>query len=1348
MDGNDRAAGETDPDGRVAVRYAIAYIATEDERVLLDAVGPHSPLPLFAVERRRWAGEVGNFGFFGDGAGLFHYVMLPAGTYNTLRDLALDGRPPFAALILRDPPVADVDNGDGSLDYQWLADRGFRMTDDEPRRERSFPDDASVRTEPLIDLLIALLVSRDFRDAVDDGLGDLTRAGREGTNTVTVVLDSTDGSHAGMTRAWGATHPGEPGAGTPLVLRDIEVISQMEVGIQRARTNSLGVAIAEIAVGAAVSICIRANNFAVQVDEGFEATQACDFRRLDDGVTIANAVDGAEVTLRVTDPVWNIVAQFTDGNDYSRRVMGHTVSHRAGVLIGAYADLFGAFQNNRAFALCGGYMSLINFRWFHIGGLLNLALGDPFGFVTGKILSHDVIFPNHGEDRTPDRGAWSRVTPTHEYGHFLQCDMMSVLGGDGDFTEGWGDVIDTSLFGGPRGPETQNLVLTEAIADYFAAQITGGLRQFRLAEDSGFDDNESFYCDPTLSTCLEDNVGGLNQVVPADRLPRRPGDLFPAVAARATTLLVDAVDGPRRVLPDGVLDQPSASAFWARAPDDTLVPSMAIPATDAMDEQVTLSGAMMPDTFREMSTMGNTLNQRNFFGALARVARRSFTDAQVCDMFALHSPDELCTTLADEDDLMATPITPSAPLITSGVVDMRNNARWTWTDVSSAATEYSLELLREDAVRLRTTRPYRRMDSFSSAPGLDFDTQFTFRVATVNVAEGGRPRATSPFSEHTIHTFAESVRSADALPLPGAAHLSWDPVQATEVCIHDVTGGIDVVVACTSETEVIIPGLAGGVERTYTVVAQNALGVASAPSAPVSVTPLDPVTMFAADFGDDAHPEAGSAAHPFRTLRAAMARAVAIDADEIILHEGAFTEAGPFTIAGSIAIRGGFRLSAGTWTDVGGETRVTVTGGTRVAGCATDTFNAASRATSAAIALTPGASATILDVDLVGVRGSVPGSECFAAIHSASAVLTIDGGSISGSGTTGACVAAIVADGPGLVTVTGSTVAGATYAGTSIPTGIDAAGIALCDGASLMAELSEVAAIAAPSLLVSSSVGAVVGVTGDDTGPIRVQRSRVSAIAGTYAWHATSGRLGGIQVTATGRVLIANSIVRTPHGGTVNRAVDVGSGSSPLTSLQLYHVTAAIGEDWSLAQPVTLPFEGAVVSMSGDIRNVAIFNSLLAYAGGGVDRMGGTVFTGVDRSRTTADPLVLSFAGNVISIPGVSDWHLASLTQCIPIEEFGTVFDEATLNSPAGHECHDGARSSWLVARNAAFQGAPGSGPRAPVELLDDGYPVDGPRTFVVGEAVDGLPLAGEVATDLGSLTRGVPPGVGAWAPR
>lgn len=162
-----------------------------------------------------------------------------------------------------------------------------------------------------------------------------------------------------------------------------------------------------------------------------------------------------------------------------------------------------------------------------------------------------------------------------------------------------------------------------------------------------------------------------------------------------------------------------------------------------------------------------------------------------------------------------------------------------------------------------------------------------------------------------------------------------------------------------------------------------------------------------------------------------------------------------------------------------------------------------------------------------------------------------------------------------------------------------------------------------------------------------------------------------------------------------------------------------------------------------------LFNNLFSYAGGGVDRMTGTVFTGIDRTRTTTDPLTLAFLGNVISVPFVSGWHLASLMACRPLPEFGgLVVTEAALNLPGAHECHGGLRASWASTRNAAFTSPPGMGARAVVELLADGYPVEDNRTFVVGEAPDTVPLASEVASDIGENPRSTPPGVGAWEPR
>jgi len=474
---------------------------------------------------------------------------------------------------------------------------------------------------------------------------------------------------------------------------------------------------------------------------------------------------------------------------------------------------------------------------------------------------------------------------------------------------------------------------------------------------------------------------------------------------------------------------------------------------------------------------------------------------------------------------------------------------------------------------------------------------------------------------------------------------------------------------------------------------------------------------------------------------------MAICAEELILEGTTFSETGPLLISDTVTILGGFTPSAAPWLYGGGQSQIIVTGGTSVASCSTGSFNAVDRATSAAVVVAEGTSVSMRNVDITAERGATPGSECFSAIHTRDAELSFEQGIIATAGeSTSTCVAGIVATRASAVTLRESTVSGGRFSTSSIPAGLDASGVVACGGTTLTLELSAVSGLDALVLTSPSVTGALVGVAGDNLATVRVQRSSVESIAGNYAWHATGGLLRGIQLTATGSVFIANSTIRTPHGADDNRAVDVGSGVGPLSSFQLYHVTAVIGDDWNAAAPVSLPFHGAVVSMNGNILDVAMFNNLLSYAGGGVDLVDGTTFTGIDRIDTTDDPVTLSFAGNVVSIPFVSDWHKASLTTC-GSWEFGTTRSEWRLNSAAAHECHDGARGSWAVARNAAFTSPMGLGARAVVEFAADGHSMKPGATFIVGEPLSSLPRASEVLTDFSELSRTMPPGVGAWAP-
>ncbi|WP_236516776.1 hypothetical protein [Sandaracinus amylolyticus] len=146
-----------------------------------------------------------------------------------------------------------------------------------------------------------------------------------------------------------------------------------------------------------------------------------------------------------------------------------------------------------------------------------------------------------------------------------------------------------------------------------------------------------------------------------------------------------------------------------------------------------------------------------------------------------------------------------------------------------------------------------------------------------------------------------------------------------------------------------------------------------------------------------------------------------------------------------------------------------------------------------------------------------------------------------------------------------------------------------------------------------------------------------------------------------------------------------------------------------------------------------------------MDGVEGTVITGIDRARTTTDARSLVFVGNVVSVPFVSGWHIASLMACRPLREFGgLVLSESELNTGRAHRCH-GTSASFTSTRNAAFTRAPMEGSRAVVEFEARGYPLEDERVFVVGEPLDALPLAGDVNVDFGGTMRAGITGVGAW---
>lgn len=464
------------------------------------------------------------------------------------------------------------------------------------------------------------------------------------------------------------------------------------------------------------------------------------------------------------------------------------------------------------------------------------------------------------------------------------------------------------------------------------------------------------------------------------------------------------------------------------------------------------------------------------------------------------------------------------------------------------------------------------------------------------------------------------------------------------------------------------------------------------------------------------------------------------------MHEGTYADRGPVVVSSStLAVRGGFRYAAGSWSDAGGSTTIAINIADRTgaATCTTDSFNSTGRPLVAALQASDGSQLALFNLEITATGGGA--SDCAAVLHGTDSTLRLDGVTVFMRGSpTSACSAGVSAAGASRVEIESSIVFGVRFTGIALPANLDAAGVAGCDGPSVHLSRSTIAAVDAPALTTVTRVGALVALAARGAADVYVQRSRLESVLNQYDWDASEGRLGGLQVTATGRLFMANSVVRTPHGGTLNRAIEVGGPPAGfLGALQLYHVTAAVGDDWGVTRTVPAAYRAAALYLTGDVRDVSLYNNMLLLAGGAAIDVN---FTGIDRFETTADPVNLQVAGNIVSVPFTSPFHLATLMQCAATAEFASWFDEMSLNTARAHECHGGGRDSWVAAGNRAFTVPPGSDIRVVVELEADGYPTLPARVYL-GTSPP-LPLMSEVSTDFADLPRRSPVGAGAWAQR
>jgi hypothetical protein len=626
-----KALPELDPQGNPALHHALIYVRDKEELEGLDELLIHwSPKPFFASELGSYLGRCGAIHYEGDGRGSFVFAILPAITYNLIRQGALNPDPVegdqslFEAVILRAPPE-EITNSDGSLSWDALKSaaylyRGLTALPDEPLQQ---PFWNSVKRR--LARAIAQTVKSTVR-VVTAGLGVIDGA-ITGRSTVAVDLhvlnrDPLFGLRRVMTRAWG------PDAGTELRLGGVrvEVLQWSSFWLPTQFSGTLGndgkarIRVAKGGTGRNGTICMAMKNDAATLTTFLLPTDICDFR-LSAGYGQAFERD-LDLDIRADNYEVHTLTQVADAHAYARAVMGYTPAH-AEIAHGWLGNLLGG--GNTIYAPCFSFPNIaqeaINTSLNALFGALTPIVG-PVAAISGELFSIvdqvDIVMPNIARARD------NRGVMVHEYGHFLLCSLLY----DANPT-GMTFFTSKRIFEGSEVDlRDESAILNEAFADFIAGQVVSGVNYFT---PPNFAPSQNMsYCRGGLP-CLEANGTGLERDGSGIH-----GD-FPSryEIAQAATLFHDAFDGHSW----RGTNNPTNGDAWLYNDTLKILEYTPIGYGDAQDERIALSGGNIERwiTFwaRDFTP---ALVKDELYSSLARVIRGN-SWCEKCQLFALHVPN-------------------------------------------------------------------------------------------------------------------------------------------------------------------------------------------------------------------------------------------------------------------------------------------------------------------------------------------------------------------------------------------------------------------------------------------------------------------------------------------------------------------------------------------------------------------------------------------------------------------------------------------------------------------------------------------------------------------------------------
>jgi hypothetical protein len=233
------------------------------------------------------------------------------------------------------------------------------------------------------------------------------------------------------------------------------------------------------------------------------------------------------------------------------------------------------------------------------------------------------------------RAVESRRVPSHEYGHFILCNLLERADAL-KFRLAYNEAAAHGIL--DQSVDDEDVVVNESFADLVTGQLSGAAGYWdppsAIPGTPDFSISTRFpaHCPAALTdTCWEDNVGSARQLFTPN-----PDDSFGNQVAVISSTIHDAFDGNRAPL----TNVPTNANPW-RLDGGRIV-------FDALgghnrDEVVALPGSALPKMIEAALGRGTFLRYDNVFGGLSdAMSQEGFNWCQRCEVFRLHSNPADC----------------------------------------------------------------------------------------------------------------------------------------------------------------------------------------------------------------------------------------------------------------------------------------------------------------------------------------------------------------------------------------------------------------------------------------------------------------------------------------------------------------------------------------------------------------------------------------------------------------------------------------------------------------------------------------------------------------------------------